>query len=295
MTEERLRVAIQKSGRLSDGTFDLLAKCGLTISRGRDRLYGRVRELPLDILLVRDDDIPHFVDDGVCDIGIVGENVFEEHRLSGGAASGAEKIMPLGFARCRLMLAAPKAWGADGVQAFAGKRIATSYPALTEAFLRREGVAATTVDMTGSVEVAPQLKIADAVCDIVSTGATLEAHGLEPRETVFDSEAVLIRRAGDLTPAAAAAFDSLMVRVRGVVASRDAKYVMLNAPRDAVEAITDLLPGADSPTVLELAGRPDRVAIHTVCGEAVFWSTLERLKALGASAILVAPIEKMMP
>lgn len=288
---------MQKSGRLADGTFELLKKCGLSISRAKDNLYGRARELPIDILLVRDDDIPSLVDDGVCDIGIVGENVFEEHRLERSETpetAVASMTARLGFARCRLMLAAPKSWASDDVASYAGKRIATSYPALTKAFLSRAGVAASTAEMTGSVEIAPKLKIADAVCDIVSTGATLEAHGLAPTATVFESEAILIKRPGALNAGEEAAFQSLMTRVNGVIASRNAKYVMLNAPRDAVDAIVELLPGAEAPTVLELAGRDDVVAIHAVCVEEVFWSTLEDLKRFGATAILVAPIEKMM-
>ncbi|MEM6415537.1 MAG: ATP phosphoribosyltransferase [Pseudomonadota bacterium] len=304
MTEERLRLAIQKSGRLSDGTFDLLKKCGLTISRARDNLYGRARELPIDILLVRDDDIPSFVDDGVCDIGIVGGNVFEEHRLAEAARKDPDtrpqntkaiRERMLGFSRCKLMLAAPKAWGDVSTSSYAGKRIATSYPGLTQAYLEKAGVIAEMVDMTGSVEVAPQLKIADAVCDIVSTGATLDAHGLAPTETVFKSEAILIRSGTAFSEGKEKAFQSLLLRISGVVASRDAKYVMLNAPRSAVDEISAILPGAEAPTILELAGRPDYVAVHTVCGEEVFWGTLEQLKKLGASAILVAPIEKMMP
>ncbi len=299
MTDERLRLALQKSGRLADGTFDLLKKCGLSISRAKDNLYGRARELPIDILLVRDDDIPSLVDDGVCDIGIVGENVFEEHRLGRGREAddpaAATLVSRLGFARCRLMLAAPKSWASDDLGSYAAKRIATSYPALTQAFLNRAGVAASTAEMSGSVEIAPKLKIADAVCDIVSTGATLEAHGLKPTATVFDSEAILIKRPGALSPSNQSAFDSLMTRIDGVIASRNAKYVMLNAPREAVADIVGLLPGAEAPTVLELAGRDDVVAIHAVCVEEVFWSTLEELKRLGATAILVAPIEKMMP
>lgn len=294
-TDERLRVAIQKSGRLSEGSFDLLRQCGLTISRGRDTLYGRARELPIDILLVRDDDIPEFVADGACDIGIVGENVAEEDRLTRTRAAPAETILKLGFSRCRLMIAGPKDWAYPGVKALEGKRIATSYPGLTGAYLERAGVSAATVTMQGSVEVAPRLKIADAVCDIVSTGGTLDANGLKPLETVFESEAVVIRRAGEWSPARLAILEGFLKRVRGVIASRDAKYVMMNAPRSALPAITEILPGAEAPTVLELAGRGDLVAIHAVCGEAVFWSTLERLKALGASSILVLPIEKMMP
>lgn len=294
MTEPRLRIAIQKSGRLSDGSFELLKSCGLTISRGRDKLYGRVQELPIDVLLLRDDDIPAFVADDACDIGIVGQNVFEEDLLSETHDAPASEVMRLGFARCRLMLAAPKEWSFNGADMLDGKRIATSYPALTRAWLTREGVSAKAVMMKGSVEVAPRLKIADAVCDIVSTGATLDANGLKPVATVFESEAILIRNRRAFTPEIQAVFDALLKRIKGVLTSRDAKYIMMNAPRSAIPAITEFLPGADAPTILDLAGNPDKVAIHAVCRESVFWDTLEKLKKLGASAILVLPIEKMM-
>lgn len=294
MSEERLRIAIQKSGRLSDGSLDLLKRCGLTISRGRDRLYGRVQEMPIDVLLVRDDDIPEFVADAACDVGIVGENVAEEDRLVSSRAAHPEVVRKLGFSRCRLMLAAPKEWAWDGPTSLTGKRIATSYPGLTLKFLEEKKVEAVAVTMNGSVEVAPRLKIADAICDIVSTGATLDANGLKPVATVFESEAVLIRNAAPLSLAKQAVLDAFAKRIDGVIASREAKYVMMNAPRAAIEAITDVLPGAEAPTVLELAGAPDKVAIHAVCRESVFWTTLEKLKSLGASAILVLPIEKMM-
>ncbi|MEM9616356.1 MAG: ATP phosphoribosyltransferase [Pseudomonadota bacterium] len=295
MCEERLRIAIQKSGRLSEGSFELLKNCGLKISRGKDKLYGRVRELPIDVLLLRDDDIPAFVADNACDIGIVGQNVFEEERLNETHDNPAVEVMPLGFARCKLMLAAPKEWMFNGSSMMEGKRIATSYPGLTQAWLQREDVSARPVMMKGSVEVAPRLKIADAVCDIVSTGATLDANGLKPVATVFESEALLIRNAETFSEAKQVIFDALMKRINGVLTSRDAKYVMMNAPRDAVDAITAFLPGAEAPTILELAGNPEKVAIHAVCRESVFWDTLEELKKLGASAILVLPIEKMMP
>ncbi|MEM9495819.1 MAG: ATP phosphoribosyltransferase [Pseudomonadota bacterium] len=294
MSNNRLRIALQKSGRLSEGSFELLKSCGLKVSRGKDKLYGRVRELAIDVLLLRDDDIPAFVADGACDIGIVGENVFEEERLSDGRERHAEAVMQLGFARCRLMTATPKEWREDGADALPGARIATSYPALTTAWLAREGIDARAVMMKGSVEVAPRLKIADAVCDIVSTGATLDANGLKPTATVFESQAIMIRNTAPFPREKQAVFDALMKRVQGVLTSRDAKYVMMNAPRSAIEAITAYLPGADAPTILELAGADDKVAIHAVCRESVFWDTLEELKKLGASAILVLPIEKMM-
>lgn len=294
MTDDRLRLAIQKSGRLSEESFSLLKQCGLTVSRGRDTLYGRVEELPIDVLLVRDDDIPAFVADGACDIGIVGDNVAAEDAETAGRATPAALVKKLGFSKCRLMIAAPEDWRWTGPKALEGRRIATSYPGLTRRYLSGEGVFATTVMMQGAVEVAPRLKIADAICDIVSTGATLEANGLKPVVTVYESEAVLIRCAATFSPAKTGIFEAFLKRIDGVLASRDAKYVMMNAPRSAIDAITRVLPGAESPTILELAGSPDKVAIHAVCRESVFWETLERLKALGASAILVLPIEKMM-
>ena len=290
----RLRIAIQKSGRLSDGSLEMLKNCGLKISRGKDRLYGRVQEMPIDVMLLRDDDIPEFVADDACDIGIVGENVFEESLLMDNHDAPAERVMPLGFARCRLMIAGPKEWAFSNADELTGKRIATSYPGLTGAWLSREGVKARPVMMKGSVEVAPRLKVADAVCDIVSTGATLDANGLKPLATVFESEAVLIRNRNAFAPEKQAIFDALLKRISGVITSRDAKYVMMNAPRAAIAAITEYLPGADAPTILDLAGQPDKVAIHAVCRESVFWDQLEELKKLGASAILVLPIEKMM-
>ncbi len=290
----RLRIAIQKSGRLSDGSFELLKNCGLKISRGKDRLYGRVQEMPIDVMLLRDDDIPEFVADDACDIGIIGENVFEESMLVDNHEAPAVRVMPLGFARCRLMIAGPKEWDYADADGLAGRRIATSYPGLTGAWLKRQGVEARPVMMKGSVEVAPRLKVADAVCDIVSTGATLDANGLKPLATVYESEAVLIRNRNTFSAGKQAIFDALLKRINGVITSRDAKYVMMNAPRAAVGAITEYLPGADAPTILDLAGQPDKVAIHAVCRESVFWDQLEELKKLGASAILVLPIEKMM-
>ncbi|MEM8986226.1 MAG: ATP phosphoribosyltransferase [Pseudomonadota bacterium] len=294
MEEQRLRIAIQKSGRLSDGSLELLKACGLTISRGRDKLYARVAEMPIDILLVRDDDIPGFIADGVCDVGVIGENVFEEWRLSDGNHSAADIIERLGFSRCRLALAVANAEEYTSIKDLEGRRVATSYPAILKEFLSKAGVSAHIVKMEGSVEVAPRIKVADAICDIVSTGATLEANGLKLAETIFQSEAVLVRNALSLSPEKQSIFEALLVRIRGVLQSRESKYVMMNAPRASVEAIREILPGAEAPTILELAGQPDKVAIHAVCRESVFWSTLEKLKKEGAKAILVLPIEKMM-
>ena len=287
----RLRIAVQKSGRLSERSLDLVRDAGLRVVKGNNDLLYRVENYPIDLLRVRDDDIPTFVADGVCDLGIVGENVLEEARNGGPVA---EVIMPLGFGRCTLKLAAPAAFDYDGPSSLQGLRIATSYPRILRRFLDERNVEADIVTMRGAVEVAPRLKLASAICDLVSTGATLEANGLTARETVLESQAVLIRSPIGPEPQLQHLLDSVVERMAGVVSSQGAKYVMLNAPRSALDQITAILPGAGSPTVMPLSGRDDAVAVHAVCQEAVFWETLEKLKAAGASAILVLPIEKMM-
>jgi ATP phosphoribosyltransferase len=289
--EGRLRIAVQKSGRLSERSLDLVRDAGLRVVKGNNDLLYRVENYPIDLLRVRDDDIPTFVADGVCDLGIVGENVLEEGRNGGPVA---QVIMPLGFGRCTLKIAVPPTLDYAGPASLDGKRIATSYPRVLRRWLEAAGVEADIVTMRGAVEVAPRLKLAHAICDLVSTGATIEANGLAARDTVLESQAVLIRSPVAPEPQLAELLDSIIERMSGVVASQGAKYVMLNAPRSALEQITAILPGAGAPTVMPLMGRDDAVAVHAVCQEAVFWETLEKLKAVGASAILVLPIEKMM-
>lgn len=287
----RLRIAVQKSGRLAERSLDLVRDAGLRVIKGNNDLLYRIENYPIDLLRVRDDDIPTFVADGVCDLGIVGENVLEEVRNGG---PNAEVVMPLGFGRCTLKIATPPGLDYAGLSSLQGLRIATSYPRILRRFLNDAGVQADIVTMRGAVEVAPRLKLAAAICDLVSTGATLEANGLTARETVLDSQAVLIKAPTPPEAGLQHLLDSIVERMAGVVSSQGAKYVMLNAPRAALDRITALLPGAGSPTVMPLSGRDDAVAVHAVCQEAVFWETLEKLKAEGASAILVLPIEKMM-
>jgi ATP phosphoribosyltransferase len=287
----RLRIAVQKSGRLADRSLELIRDAGLKWVKGHNDLLYRVENYPIDLLRVRDDDIPTFVADGVCDLGIVGENVLEEDK-NGGA--NAEIVMPLGFGRCTLKLAVPPTLAYDGPHSLQGLRIATSYPKILRRFLNDNGVQADIVVMRGAVEVAPRLKLASAICDLVSTGATLESNGLIAKEMVLDSQAVLIKSPMPPEPDLQHLLDSIVERMAGVVSSQGAKYVMLNAPRSALDEITAILPGAGAPTVMPLMGRDDAVAVHAVCQEAVFWETLEKLKAAGASAILVLPIEKMM-
>ncbi|NNE41000.1 MAG: ATP phosphoribosyltransferase [Marinicaulis sp.] len=292
MTKERLRIAVQSKGRLATGSVSLLERAGFEIRNGgRDELLQRVKNLPIDILRVRDDDIASFVAEGVCDFGFVGQNSLAESGLD--ESDNFASITPLGFARCSLKIAVPEAIDYAGASSLSGKRIATSHPRLLRRFLCAKNVDAAVAEMHGSVEVAPRLQIASAVCDLVSTGATLEANGLRAVETVFDSEAVLIQSASPISEELAGIVDLLKRRIDSVVATTGTKYIMLNAPRDAAPEIQKLLPGAEAPTIMPLSGR-DAVAIHAVCQESVFWKTLEDLKAAGASAILVLPIEKMM-
>jgi ATP phosphoribosyltransferase len=295
MTLDRSRVhlAVQKSGRLSQNTRELLRGAGFRIQEGKNALAARVENFALDLLLVRDDDIPTFVGDGVCEFGVVGRNVLEEMALDESAAP-VDVIAPLGFGQCSLRIAAPEAAPYDGPQSLAGTRIATSYPNLLQRFLDDKGIEAAIVKMSGAVELAPRLQIAQYICDLVSTGATLEANGLRAVDTVLDSEAVLIRTRKPLSSERADLAEQMLSRIHGVLATQESKYIMLNAPEEALETIAAMLPGAEAPTILPLAGRPGHFAVHAVCKESVFWETLQKLKSAGASAILVVPIEKMM-
>lgn len=290
---DRLHLAIQKSGRLSDYSRDLLRDAGLRIQHGKNNLAARVENFPIDLMFVRDDDIPTFVADGVCEFGIVGLNVLEEFAL-GQAEPRFEVVAPLGFGRCGLKIAAPERLDYDGPGSLQGARIATSYPRLLQRFLDQHGISATVVTMNGAVELAPRLQIASFICDLVSTGATLEANGLRVVETVLESEAVLVRTLKPMTAGKAEVGENLLQRIGGVLATQESKYIMMNAPEEALDEITHILPGVEAPTILPLAGRPGHYAVHAVCQESVFWETLQKLKAAGASAILVMPIEKMM-
>ena len=289
----RLHIALQKSGRLADSSRDLLRDAGLRIEGGKNSLTARVGNFAAELMFVRDDDIPTFVSDGVCEFGIVGKNVLQEFAL-GSPATSCEVLAELGFGHCTLKIAVPEGFQYDGPTSLAGSRIATSYPRLLRRFLEDHGVTAEVVEMNGAVELAPRLQIANFVCDLVSTGATLEANGLKAVETVLESEAVLIRTRKPLDQTRSAIAEQLLSRIDGVLATKESKYIMLNASEEALGRITALLPGAEAPTVLPLHGRPGQFAVHAVCQESVFWETLQKLKGAGASAILVVPIEKMM-
>jgi ATP phosphoribosyltransferase len=293
----RLKIAIQKSGRLTENSLDLLVRCGLKYSRGKDQLMCYGENMPLDVLFVRDDDIPDLVAEDVCDLGIVGFNVIEERRLSlasRGDEARCELIQRLDFGRCRLSLAAPQEFPYTGLPSIAGRRIATSYPAVLSGYLRENSIDAEIVTLAGAVEIAPRLGRADLICDLVATGSTLAANHLREVATVLESEAALIRTPVSLPEEKAAWLRRLLLRIDGVQQVRESKYIMLHAPRSALPQIQRLLPGSESPTVIPLEGCGDRVAVHAVCRENVFWETLESLKAAGASAVLVLPVEKML-
>ncbi|EHC56030.1 ATP phosphoribosyltransferase [Salmonella enterica subsp. enterica serovar Inverness str. R8-3668] len=305
----RLRIAIQKSGRLSDDSRELLARCGIKINLHTQRLIAMAENMPIDILRVRDDDIPGLVMDGVVDLGIIGENVLEEELLNRRAQGEDPRYLTLrrlDFGGCRLSLATPvdEAW--DGPAALDGKRIATSYPHLLKRYLDQKGVSFKSCLLNGSVEVAPRARaagrrylrsragLADAICDLVSTGATLEANGLREVEVIYRSKACLIQRDGEMAQSKQELIDKLLTRIQGVIQARESKYIMMHAPSERLEEVIALLPGAERPTILPLAGEQQRVAMHMVSSETLFWETMEKLKTLGASSILVLPIEKMM-
>ena len=293
----RLRIAIQKSGRLSNDSIALLKAIGIKLQI-RDRLLiAHSTNQPIDLLRVRDDDIPGLVMDGVVDLGFIGENELEEKMLERKASNKPyefKTLRRLDYGGCRLSIAVPTGFQYDSVASLNGKKVATTYPYLLERFFAEKGINAKAVMLTGSVEVAPRAGVADAICDLVSTGATLEANGLREEDEVFVSKAVLIQKTENLPPEKQALVTRLLPRIDGVLQAKESKYIMLHAPKNYLEQVKSLLPGAENPTVLPLAGIDDRVAIHVVSSETLFWETMEKLKALGCSSILVLPIEKMM-
>ena len=295
---KRLRIAVQKSGRLSDDSIALLKAIGIKLYI-RDRLLiAHSTNEPIDLLRVRDDDIPGLVMDGIVDLGFIGENELEEkmlERQAAGKASDFEVLRRLDYGGCRLSIAVPQEMKYEGIQSLEGKKVATTYPYLLERYFKENNINARAVMLTGSVEVAPRAGVADAICDLVSTGATLEANGLVEEDVIFRSKAVLIQRAdGALSEQRQALVNRLVPRIDGVIQAKESKYIMLHAPKAYLEQVKSLLPGAENPTVLPLAGSDDAVAVHVVSPEDLFWETMEKLKSLGCRSILVMPIEKMM-
>ncbi|MEM7054064.1 MAG: ATP phosphoribosyltransferase [Pseudomonadota bacterium] len=293
----RIKIAIQKSGRLAEHSLKLLERSGLQFARSKDKLFWYGRNLPVDLLLVRDDDIPRLLLEGMCDLGIVGQNVAIEKLLDAQKkqpCAELETLTELDFGHCKLMLALPESHNYASAQQLNGARIATSYPRLTQQWLNEQNVAADIVLLNGAVEIAPSLGTADAIVDLVSTGTTLRANHLRAVETVAISQAALYRGCSELSAESTSLLDKLVQRISGVQRAAETKYVMFHVPRSELSTIAEILPGAESPTVLPLEGQPERVAVHALCTEQVFWEHLEALKRAGASAILVLPVEKML-
>ena len=293
----RIKVAIQKSGRLTEQSLDLLQRCGLKYTKGPDQLIAFGENMPVDVLLVRDDDIPGLVRDDVCDLGIAGLNIVEEKRLHFLEQEPTEPfriLRALDYGHCRLAFAYPDSSPLRSVADLAGRKIATSYPSIVRDYLRKQNLSATVVEFSGAVEIAPGLGRADAICDLVSTGATLVANKLREGETILESRAVLLQTPVQVPPEKTDWINRLLQRVEGVMQVRESKYIMMHAPKVALARIAALLPGSEAPTVLPLDGRDDLVAVHVVCRENVFWETLESLKAAGATSLLVLPVEKML-
>ena len=281
-----LKLAIQKSGRLSEDSLGLIKECGISFNRHDNRLKTQAGNFPMEILFLRDDDIPEYIADGVADAGIIGENILIERRAP------VRVREQLGFSKCRLSIAVPKEAAYEGPRSLMGKSIATSYPASLKDFLVREGVEATIREISGSTEIAPSIGLADAICDLVSSGSTLLSNGLREAEVVLRSQAVLACR-NELSAEKEQILESLLFRVRAVLRAREYKYILLNAPNDRLGEIVNVLPGLKAPTVMPLA-EAGWSSVHTVIREDEFWERIEQLKAAGAQGILVCPIEKLI-
>ncbi|MCA6433498.1 MAG: ATP phosphoribosyltransferase [Cytophagales bacterium] len=281
-----LRIAIQKSGRLQEDSLKLLKESGLQFSNGKDQLKTQVRNLPIELLFLRDDDIPQYVEDKVADAGIVGENVFVEKQKKN------ELVRRLDFAKCRLSIAIPRSESFTGISYLEGKNIATSFPVIVQQYLDKNKIKAGIHEISGSVEIAPGIGLDDAICDIVSTGSTLLSNGLKEVDIVMQSEAILISTP-ELEVAKKVILDKLLFRMQAVQSAKNNKYILLNCPNEAIEKITSVIPGMKSPTIMPLS-RAGWSSLHSVVDENDFWEKIDLLKSFGAEGILVIPIEKMI-
>ena len=286
MSTNNIRIAVQKSGRLSDDSLKLFKECGIKFESGGSKLRSISSNFPIEFLFLRDDDIPGYVEDGVADLGVVGLNVLMEHTRK------VDIVKELGFSKCRLSLAIPRSETYTDLSQFEGKSIATSYPNLTNQFLKKNGVNAEMHEISGSVEIAPSIGLAEGICDIVSTGGTLLSNGLKEVATVFQSQAVMISN-NSLSAEKQAILDKLLFRIDSVQRGQNAKYVVLNVQEQNIEKVTALLPGMKSPSVLPLATK-GWFSLHSVIEENDFWNIIENLRDAGAEGILVLPIEKMI-
>ncbi|QHT70128.1 ATP phosphoribosyltransferase [Rhodocytophaga rosea] len=284
--EDKIRIAIQKSGRLSEDSLKLVKECGIQFNNGTGKLKSEADNFPAEFLFLRDDDIPGYVADGVADIGIVGENVAVEKDKN------TVTVHRLGFSKCRLSLAIPRAGEYTGIEWLRNTNIATSYPKILSSFLEKHQIQAQIHEISGSVEIAPSIGLADAVCDIVSSGSTLMSNGLKEVEVIFKSEAILIAHP-QLNAARQRILDQFLFRIKSVQAAKNNKYILLNAPNESIPRIIDILPGMKSPTIVPLA-MSGWSSIHSVINENEFWQIIENLRDAGAQGILVVPIEKMI-
>jgi ATP phosphoribosyltransferase len=284
--EQRLKIAVQKSGRLHEDSMKLLKECGIDITNGVNKLKTEASNFPIELYFLRDDDIPQYVEDAVADIGFVGENVVYEKNKK------VSVVDQLGFGKCRLSIAVSRNEEYDNVTSLQGKRIATTYPVIVEKFMREKGVNVEIHEISGSVEIAPGIGLAHAICDLVSSGSTLFMNGLKEVETILKSQAVLIKNQS-LSDEKQQLLGKLLFRIQAVKKSKNNKYILLNAPNENLQEIISLLPGMKSPTVLPLA-ESGWSSVHSVLNENEFWDIIEKLKAAGAQGILVVPIEKMI-
>ena len=283
---QNLKIAVQKKGRLYDGSMTLLKECGIDVSNGNNQLRVQAANFPLEVFFLRDDDIPEYVQDAVADIGFVGENVIAEKNKQ---VTSVEK---LGSGKCRLSIAIPKTGAIKTVADLNGKKIATSYPLILSNYLKEKNINATIQEISGSVEIAPKIGLAEAICDLVSSGSTLFSNELTELETILRSEAVLISNK-NLSAEKQSLLEKLLFRIKAVKKAKNNKYVLLNAPNNKLDAIVKILPGMKSPTILPLA-ESGWSSVHSVISENDFWEVIESLKANGAQGILIVPIEKMI-
>jgi ATP phosphoribosyltransferase len=283
---KKLRISIQKSGRLNEDSLKLIKECDISIDSGNDQLKVTARNFPIEIFFLRNSDIPQYIEDGVADIAIIGENLLIEKQHN------VKIIRKLGFSRCKVSLAVPKNVDYNGVEYFNGKKLATSYPNTLQKYLAEKGVSAEIHEISGSVEIAPNIGLSDGICDIVSTGSTLFKNGLKEVEVMHQSEAVIIAGT-NLDAETQAILDKFLFRINSVLAARNNKYVLLNAPNDKLNNIIKLLPGMKSPTVMPLADS-GWSSVHSVMSDHEFWENIDALKAAGAQGILIVPIEKMV-
>ncbi len=286
-SEIKLKIAVQKSGRLNEDSIKLLKDCGISIDNGKDQLKATARDFPLEIFYLRNSDIPQYLEDGVVDIAIIGENLLIEKQ------NEVEIIERLGFSKCRVSLAVPKEFENVGMDYFQQKKIATSYPNTVESFLKENNIEADIHVISGSVEIAPNIGLADAICDIVSSGSTLFKNGLVEVFTLLKSEACIVKTRLQLSSEKEDLIDKLVFRIQSVLRAKNNKYILLNVPNDKIEEVSSILPVLKSPTILPLA-QEGWSSVHSVIEKNKFWEVIDALKAAGAEGILVIPIEKMV-